>query len=703
MSLFGSTAPQRSGVDDEGELQRLGEPLIVERKADGLPPPPPPPPPLDPDPQTGILQPKTDSKPGKPDDISNDIAEIEKQTSQQNEPVTHEREQAIHLDISNDKIHENSWVVVDTSGVLAPEEDGTGRKFPNFTLTSEKFLISRAQNISQAASRADYGVSGKTTLIGLDRNWITYEDKNKLRPSGDAEFQIVRNTIVHAQSEELALAEEPVEGDVCGDVIELGGLYNGLQSGRWLIVSGERTDIAGVEGIMAGELVMLKDVVQSYDPELPGDKTHSILVFANKLAYTYKRETVVIYGNVVKATNGETRNEVMGSGDATKPNQAFALKQPPLTYVSAPVPSGIQSTLQVRVNDVEWSETDSLAGLQKQHRKFITKTDDAARTTIVFGNGEKGSRLPTGVENVRAVYRNGIGKAGNVKAGQISMLMTRPLGVREVINPLRAAGGADKETRDQARRNVPIALKALDRLVSTRDYADFARTFAGIGKASAVKLSDGRREVVHLTIAGLNDIPIDQTSDVYRNLRIAFAKNGDPQQPVRIDMRELVALIISAGVRIRSEYQWEKTEPRIRAALLEKFSFEQRELGQTAYLSEVIGTIQGVAGVEYVDVDVFDSLSELEILNPAGLLEKRVRIGGVATAIPGFLEAVQPLKCIPAALAMEAGDDVRRARLSAAGSAATSTGRSILPAQLAYLLPGVADTLILKKIEEVKK
>ena len=42
-----------------------------------------------------------------------------------------------------------------------------------------------------------------------------------------------------------------------------------------------------------------------------------------------------LYGNVVRATHGETRFEVLGSGDAGKAFQAFTLKQPPLTWVSA--------------------------------------------------------------------------------------------------------------------------------------------------------------------------------------------------------------------------------------------------------------------------------------------------------------------------------------------------------------------------------
>ena len=93
------------------------------------------------------------------------------------------------------------------------------------------------------------------------------------------------------------------------------------------------------------------------------------------------------------------------------------------------------------------------------------------------------------------MYRNGIGQPGNVRAEQISLLLSTPLGVKGVINPLRASGGADRESLEQARKNAPLAVMALDRLVSVQDYADFVRTYAGIGKAAATVLTYQHREI----------------------------------------------------------------------------------------------------------------------------------------------------------------------------------------------------------------
>jgi predicted phage baseplate assembly protein len=267
------------------------------------------------------------------------------------------------------------------------------------------------------------------------------------------------------------------------------------------------------------------------------------------------------HGNVVRLPTARLVGDA-GSGDGSKALQRFALKQSPLTYVSAPTPSGVESTLKTFVNDIEWHEAPTIYGLQPTDRNYQSKRSDEEVTSIIFGNGKQGARLPTGLENVRAQYRQGIGKAANVAERKISMLAAGPLHVKEVINPRRASGGASSETRDQARRNTPLAVLALDRLVSTSDYADFARTFGGVGKAYSIRLSDGVRELVHVTIAGAEDAPIEADSDVLRNLRVALNQFGDPAMPVSVAVRERCCSRISAGVRLKPDYVWERSRRR---------------------------------------------------------------------------------------------------------------------------------------------
>lgn len=637
----------------------------------------------------------------------------------------HEESGAVHLDAAYPKIVANSWIVVST---------------PQSRLTQAKTQFFLAGESSTTITRAEYGMTGKTTRVPLrvphnlsPGSWIT-NPGSASTDTGD-DFEAIRRTTVYAQSDKLELAELPIGDDVCGARVELSALYDGLDAGRWVIVTGERSDLKddsgnSVAGVVASELAMVgavtQDVVRvamkaavvpmagvalgagngalfalapghntvtahadgqtdasdsdggdsdggdSDDSNnsddnlaaLPGDSVHTYLELAKPLAYKFKRATVTIRANVVRATHGETRREVLGSGDAAKALQTFTLKQAPLTYVSAPTVSGVASSLAVRVNDIEWHQADSLAGLGPRDRKFITRTSDAGKTSIVFGNGQAGARLASGQENVRAEYRSGIGQPGNVKAGQISLLATRPLGTKGVVNPLRASGGADAESRDQARRNAPLAVMALDRLVSVQDHADFARTFGGVGKAIAAERSDGRRNVVQLTIAGVDDIPIDANSDLLRNLRAALRLYGEPALPIRLQVRERLALVIAARIRIRPDYLWEAVEAQLRATMLAAFGFDALELGGDLFASRAIAVLQGVGGVDYVDLDVFDVISEADLLDSfkseqAGQLQLRQRI------------AVSP---------------------------GSNQDRVLIPAQIAYLSPAVADTLILQEI-----
>jgi len=551
---------------------------------------------------------------------------------------------------------------------------------------------------TEEQTRAAYGISAKTTLITLKlpggQNWWD--------PAASLDFSIIRGTVVYAQSERLELAETPMTESIGAQSedeatdprrIELNAVYDGLESGRWLMVSGERNDIPGVESVTARELVMLAGATQEFDENLPGDTTHTVLQLANELAFRYKRDSVAINANVARATHGETRNEVLGSGDSSKAFQQFALRQGPLTYVSATTPSGIESTLEVRVNDVRWRETDSLVALGQADRNYVTHTGDDGKTSIIFGNGVQGSRLPTANENVKAFYRNGLGKAGNAASGQISLLSTRPLGVKSVLNPQAASGGADPEDRDHARQNAALHLKAIDRAVSVRDYADFARAFTGIGKAIAARLSDGLREVVHLTVAGQNDILIAKDSDLYRNLRQALFQFGDPHQPLEVEARELRLIVASAKVKLLPDYLWESVEPNIRAAMLEVFGFERRELGQDVLLSEVISTVQNVPGVDYVDVDKLDALGTEVLINYLRIQELLAKPALTADEAEELrrLQQVVPDELI--GRNERASMDLARVDRSIADPA-----ERILPAQLAYLTPEVPDTLVLNPI-----
>ena len=533
------------------------------------------------------------------------------------------------LDAVYDGIGQGSWVVVDRPsslwwgveyavmsfsiganirGVVSPmqasaaiaAETAVMLKTPAFSATlggsrSQIFALAKAV---RSLSRATYGITGRVTQLTLDTPWLT---------GFDFYLSALRDTLVYAQSEALIPAEVPLDETLPVNGIELAGAYAELLPGRKLAVTGQ---LAGSpkESPRYSELAELKAVTTA--------GAHTTLTFIKDLAHTFRRESTAINANVALATQGETVSEVLGSGNGSQPYQRFTLRQTPLTYVSAQTPNGAASTLQMRANDVLWHEAPALFGLGARDRVYTTRADDDGKVTVLFGDGVTGARLPSGTENVRATYRKGIGKAGNVVAGQISLLMSRPLGLREAVNPTPATGGDDPEPRDRARANAPLTVLTLGRIVSLRDYEDFARAFAGVAKALATWTWDGEQQGVFVTIAGVDGAPVDETGETYKNLVSAMHDAGDPYVPLRVKSYLAAKFKLAAAVTRHPDYLTAKVEADVRAALLSHFAFDVRAFGQPVALSEVMAASQAVPGVVAVDVN---TLHRTDLMGGAGV------------------------------------------------------------------------------------
>ncbi|MBL0011660.1 MAG: hypothetical protein IPP22_13210 [Nitrosomonas sp.] len=110
----------------------------------------------------------------------------------------------------------------------------------------------------------------KVTVLKLDSDWRNASDTNV----------IIKNTTVYIQNGNPELAEEPITKPVCGgkdETIELDGFYDGLEAGRWVIVSGERDEVAGVR---FSELALLASVTHDIVTGLPDENLHTYIQLA---------------------------------------------------------------------------------------------------------------------------------------------------------------------------------------------------------------------------------------------------------------------------------------------------------------------------------------------------------------------------------------------------------------------------------------
>ena len=430
----------------------------------------------------------------------------------------------IHLDARYPKIVRGGWIVLSV-----PEYQ-------------ELYRV----DASVEDARANFALTGNTTRLTLSGENL-----------GDIFNGRVRDTAVFAESEQLVLTKAPFDADVMLDAVSIDRSVDDLPPGRTLLLCGTTTD-----GVETSELISLLRT------ELK-DET-STLFFTTPLKYQYQRATVKIYANIARATHGETVKQTLGSGAARQVHQRFALGHAPLTYVGADNETGAEAALEVRVNDILWHEASTLFNAGANDRKYVLRTGEDGGGTIQFGDGRRGTRLPSAQENVRASYRKGIGAAGNLKAGQLSQLLSRPLGLKAVSNPLPSAGGVDADSVDHARSTMPLGVRTLGRVVSAQDYEDFARAYTGIAKSQAVVLNTRSGRTVFITVADENGgPPPDSTlSKLLNSLRL----NGDPLVYCELAAFQNEAKFrIALRVKCQPDYDSKKVLADVEAALRAAF------------------------------------------------------------------------------------------------------------------------------------
>lgn len=435
----------------------------------------------------------------------------------------------------------------------------------------------------EVLDRTGYAISGRVTQVTCNPSSVPPIVPTPRPKSSDFGM---RTTMVYNGSEPLELAQSPITDPVTGPTLDLDRAAP-LQPEQVVLVTG--TDGGGNASVQAARIVSV------HLPVDPAPGPPSITLEA-ALDPPLTVDSVRVHGNVVAATHGETvAGEVLGSGDGTVTHQRFQLRKSNLTHVTAPTSSGVVDTLEIRVDEVLWAETPSLYLAGHHDRAYIVRIDDEARASVIFGDGERGSRLPTGQENVVATYRSGLGPAGDVAAGSLTLLPQRPLGISTVTNPIRASGGTAPETLAGARVNAPLAVLTLDRVVSLSDYEDYTRAYGGIAKARAVSLLVGAIPLVHLTVAGPGGAEVGPIT--LENLLGALETVRDTTLAVQVDTYRKTMVAIEGELLACPEYKLGDVQARVLAALTDAYTVERRSFAQPVTAAEVLTIIHGVAGV----------------------------------------------------------------------------------------------------------
>jgi len=300
--------------------------------------------------------------------------------------------------------------------------------------------------------------------------------------------------------------------------------------------------------------------------------------------------------NAVEASHGETKSpKVLGSGNAERTDQAFALSAKEISFIPSNVAeTGVAPDVDVTVDGALWSYRDFVDPTADGTDSYSTELAEDGSLVFHFRR-----RLPTGTDNVVVRrHRVGVGPRGSVPAGGFTKPMKKHRFISEIRQPLAANGGADREPISDIRSNAPARLAANGRAVSIADFERLCRRRSDVWQAGARMLNDPTSsEDVGIIVVPANG---GRIGDQMRAELIEFIEaKAIPGTRVRID--DYVSLPVAMDVEVRVDIEaFDKTEVQAAAqsTLFSAFSLANRALGQPLYLSEAVAVLERVTGVE---------------------------------------------------------------------------------------------------------
>lgn len=472
----------------------------------------------------------------------------------------------IEIDGDHPALLPGSWLVLDQPGprvayeVMQVESDGAAKYALNGPIT-------------------------RTTLV--------------LEATEEAEAQLAafdrRRAVVHAVSVELAASEQPDDAPLADATLTVAATDPPLPAGRRVVLIG--TLDAGATGTApsATSVAVSVDIVSCTPSSDTVTTTATMTLVVSEPLPSLSRQGLVVRGNVATATHGETVHQVLGSGDGRTAFPVYRPRRAPLTFVRASTPQGARAELVVRVDGVQWTEVDDLLTAGPTDRVYVLRHEEDGGARIVLGDGRHGARPATGVENIVADHRVGIGEDGAVAARSVSLLVRRPLGIREVTNPAGASDWAPAETLEEARVNAPLRIRTLDRAVSVADHVDFARGYAGVGPARADLLWDGRSHRVLVSVLGA--LATAPSTDLVDDLHAALDLARDPGTLLEVRAGQNVWFGVRVEVAHDPAYERAAVLDAVQLALSAAFGSPVRDFATPVSSAAVLLTVRTVAGV----------------------------------------------------------------------------------------------------------
>ncbi len=322
----------------------------------------------------------------------------------------------------------------------------------------------------------------------------------------------------------------------------------------------------------------------------------------------------------VKATQG-IQKEVSFVSDGSK-NQEFLLNSTSKEYYIGdaiwPNSEYEYSGLTVYVDDVEWTEIDSLVNATANDTDYYAEQYSDYALRIVFGDGDLGKIPPTG-SIIKFVYNLNIGKFGNVNAGSINRVLdtisdtaANPVTIY-VTQDTSFLNAGDPEDIESIRDNAPKYYTTGDRAITNDDItalinANFSNILDIYILAEEDKNPPNFKEFNQITIGLLlqdtDGSPLIPSTNGENYL--SYYESVDELIKKKRSITVHRKYIIPEPVEIMFKITYKKydgyTDSSTRAAIqtaIENYLLEYGRLGATVKYSDIVYAIEALSSIDW--------------------------------------------------------------------------------------------------------
>lgn len=293
----------------------------------------------------------------------------------------------------------------------------------------------------------------------------------------------------------------------------------------------------------------------------------------------------------------------------------------------------VDNSVQVWVQNGEvfeqWTEVVHVTDYGPYDQIFSVITDADDYVYIQFGDGVSGS-IPGKFAVIKASYHYGGGSIGNLATNLITEFYRIPGKTSNevaalsttltVTNTTAGIGGSAPEENSSIKEKAPLALTALNRAVSLKDYSSLALQVSSVGKAKAV--ADTWTSVTIYAAPQRNSDSVDQFPGYTDNpasggvLLPEWSSMQSEIQSFLVDKTQIgtsvtvspptyVPVTIQLFYSKLDQYSETTLETAITKALLDEFKYSNVDFGAIVHPEEIEATIRAIPGIINARVTAF--------------------------------------------------------------------------------------------------